>query len=124
MKHVAAIVMGFLASGLPYLMSRSLPWPAPIAILLAAWAASGFLLQRGAKTAAQVLARGFLLGAGEWLLLLFAAVGYALLAAPDALTGIAVKGFIMAVMASLCLAGFATLRVWERVKSPPVTELR
>jgi hypothetical protein len=119
MKHVAAVVMGFLAGGIVYLVSKLLPSPLPVLLLIAAWIASSLLLQKGAKTTAQVLSRGFLLGAAEWGLILVVAVAYALTDAPDHLTGTVVKGIFMIGMAALCLVGFAAVKFWQRIKSIP-----
>jgi hypothetical protein len=95
-------------------MARPLPDPDPILILLGVWAVSAYLLHRGAKTAAQVLGRGFLLGAAEWI-----AFAVAIVAA-----GLLVRAAIAVFMAVGCLAGFATVQAWRRVKSPALTDPR
>lgn len=123
MKYLAAVVMGLLASGLVYIVSIPLPSPAPTLIALTFWIASSFLLQRSAQTVAQVLGRGFLLGAGEWLLLIVAAIIYTLVAAPDYSMSVLIKSAFAAAMSVLCLAGFAVVQVWQRAKSPSVTKL-
>jgi hypothetical protein len=113
MKHVAAIVMGFLASLWPYLMSKSLPAPNPILILLAVWIASAYLLQRSAKIAAQVLSRGFLLGAAEWIAIAVVTVS----------AGFIVRAAIMILIAVACIAGFAVVQLWQRIKSPSAAKV-
>lgn len=115
MKIIIALIMGFLAGLLPYLIAGLLPTTARILILLAVWLASSYLLQRGAKTAAQALGRGFLLGAAEWLLLLVMALVYVIFAAPERFPGLIVRGAILAFMSTMCFAGFAAVQIWRRV---------
>ncbi len=45
-----------------------------ISVFFLGWACSSLLLLRGAQTAAKVLMRGFLLGAAEWLIMIFVGI--------------------------------------------------
>lgn len=126
MKYVTAVVMGLLASGLVYIVSIPLPSPAPTLIALTFWIASSFLLQRGAQTVAQVLGRGFLLGAAEWLLMIVATIVVAIIAIiAGGLNGLfkaALVGGVSLFMVLLCLAGFAIVHFWKREMKPDQPE--
>lgn len=123
MKEVIATIMGFLASGPFYLIvvSNPLPPPTPAAIVLSFWIASSILLLRGARTVTQVIGRGFLLGAGVWVLILVATIVLWTFLAPDRFAGLVIRAIIFIGMAVLCLAGFAAVQFWQRVRSPSVT---
>jgi len=77
MKLIAALALGFLSGLLIYfgagmlladLGAQSGPGTGFVAAtLLGGWAASTWLLRRGARSVSKVVARGALLGAAEWL---------------------------------------------------------
>jgi hypothetical protein len=103
-------------------------------LLFGGWIVSAFFLLRGAMSTTQVLSRGFLLGAAEWLLMI--GVGFVRAGRMLDLTGIqtersVVSGGIVAsvlggfslFMIAICLAGFAVVQFWKRQKSPPVQPL-
>lgn len=118
MRYIVAVVMGFLAGGLIYLISSPLPSPVPSVILIACWFASSYLLQRGAKTTAQVLARGFLLGAAEWLLMIgIGFIGAAIVGGGGIIKAV-MSGGVSLFMALVCLAGYAVVHFWRREMNP------
>lgn len=119
MKILIAILMGGLSGFLLYLMGGILflpgPGPAIVLILLfGGWAGSTYGLLRNAQAVSDVLARGFLLGAVEWLLM----IGVGLVRRPVAgSSGILVAsmiGAVSVVMAVVCLTGFAAVQIWQR----------
>ena len=78
MKEAVGLVMGLFSGVLIYFMaamlavetSDDLGRPSTMFVgmtLLGGWAASAFLLLRGAQTVSSVFRTGFLLGAAEWL---------------------------------------------------------
>src|SRR6185503_18525278 len=69
------------------------------------WIVSSCFLLLGARTPSKVLARGFLLGAAEWLLMS---------------GGGAIRASAMAplLMVAVCLIGFAIMHFWRRKMEP------
>jgi len=106
MKIATAIVMGFFAGLLPYLVAR--PSPVAVLMLLSFWSISAYLLQRRATNTRQILSRGFLLGAAEWMILVVAALGYSVFIAHS--VGLFMRAFIMVAMAGFCLICFALVK--------------
>lgn len=135
MKTVVAIVMGFFSGLLIYFMVSMVlsdpstsepPSTALVAIIFfGGWALSAWAIRRGTDKLSKVFARGFLVGAAEWLAMIgvgvisggkAAAATQATAGGSDAaLAGAAVGGGMIAmftggisfVMALICLAGFA-----------------
>lgn len=79
MKIVVAIVLGFFSAILIYMATAMFlvnpragvgPSPAFVALVFfGGWAASAYLMQRGAQSVSRVFTRGALIGAAEWLLI-------------------------------------------------------
>lgn len=132
MKYIVAVVMGSFSGCLIYFIGSILlatalgfegasQMPTLRAVLLfGGWALSAsWLLNTPAIS--KILARGFLLGAAECLLvtgvLLIrpAVIGRGVLSA-------AIIGGVSLFMATVCLFGFAIVHFWQRVKSPSVTK--
>src|SRR6266536_5363033 len=86
MRTVVAIVLGLLSGVLIYMIggmlfadvgpnSASSPSPALVLVLLlGGWAASAYLLRRGAASVSKVFSRGALVGAAEWIAVAVAGV--------------------------------------------------
>ena len=72
-KVLAALTMGFFSGFLIYMGAAMLFGEGKpsgefvFIVFIGGWAVSVFLLLRGAKTVSKLFARGFLLGAAEWL---------------------------------------------------------
>src|SRR5262245_56289472 len=84
------------------------------------WLVSSCFLMLGARTPSKVLARGFLLGAAEWLLMIG---GGAIRASRmDTMDGVgmmvAASAMVSLLMAVLCLIGFAIVHFWRRKMEP------
>ena len=133
MKTVIAIVLGMLSGLLIYMIcgmlfmdmgpTHTAPSPALVLLpFLAGWAASAFLLRRGAASISKVFSRGALLGAAEWIAVAAAgivfsgrAVAHAGSGSDAAKAGAAVGGGLVAIvtgglaiaMAVVCLIVFA-----------------
>jgi hypothetical protein len=139
MKILVGVILGFFSGFLIYLMgamivigpgraSNTRAWPALVFVLLiGGWIASSWLLIRGAQSTAKVCARGFLLGAAEWLAMIFigavfmgrAASETAGASAPTA-GGIAsiITGAFSFAMAIICLTCYAITRLLAREMKP------
>jgi cobalamin synthase len=111
MKNAVVITVGFLSSFLIYLITEALLYElaglvllAPVlkfSIFLECWVFSTILLVYRTSSITQVIERGFLLGAIEWLAVI--------------LSGLVFKiPLIPTLMMLFCLAGFATTRAWMR----------
>ena len=79
MKIAIATIMGMFSGALVALFCVSLMPPTDstrsifgFLVFLFAWAASSYLLSSGQPSAAMIATRGFLLGAGEWALIIAA----------------------------------------------------
>ena len=136
MKTLVALAMGFLSGFLIYMMVAMLVVdisapgarisPAFVFItFFGGWAVSSYLLVRNARTTAKVAARGFLLGAAEWMVMILVGVIYSGRAVSSAASstdpsgattaGAAIGGGLIAfltggvslMMILICLAGFA-----------------
>ncbi len=142
MKIFTGIVLGLFSGFLLYMMLALLVIdtsnPDTINPLLAisvfffGWITSTLLLIRGAQTASKVVMRGFLLGAAEWLVMIFvgliysgkAAVNTSALAGDNsaASAGAIIGGGIASIMLGgfsffmvlVCLAGFAIVYFMKR----------
>jgi hypothetical protein len=84
------------------------------------WIVSSCFLLLGARTPSKVLARGFLLGAAEWLLM---SGGGAIRASQmETMDGvgmmIAASAMAPLLMAAVCLIGFAIMHFWRRKMEP------
>jgi hypothetical protein len=116
---------GWIASSYGLLQAPTLG----IILLFGGWIASSYGLLQGAQTTSKVLARGFLLGATEWLLM----VGVGFISASKiidlsrsqlemsvASSGIfaAVTGGASLFMVLVCLAGYAIVHFWRREMKP------
>jgi hypothetical protein len=121
MKILVAVVMGFFSGCMLYLMAGflSLAGASPESALrpilgVIGWAASAYGLLRGAQSARNVLTRGFLLGAAEWLVIM----SFGLMALAIVGDGGIVRATVVAdwslFMALVCLAGFAMVHFWRR----------
>jgi hypothetical protein len=84
------------------------------------WIVSSCFLLRGARTPSKVLARGFLVGAVEWLLMI--GVGVIRASRMEAMDGvgmmIAASAMVSLLMVALCLIGFAIVHFWRRKMEP------
>lgn len=144
MKIAVALVMGFCSGLMIYflLAMMFLPSdPAAASIFVAitffgGWALSTYVLLKSVKSAAKVFARGFLLGAAEWLLLIPAGMvmtsrvisaaaaragGSEAASAGAALGGGIVTfltGGLAVAMAVVCLIGFAVAYLIGREMTP------
>jgi hypothetical protein len=80
------------------------------------WIVSSCFLLRGARTPSKVLARGFLLGAAEWLLMIGGGAIRAI--RNETMDGvgmmIAASAMVSLLMVALCLIGFAIVYFWRR----------
>jgi hypothetical protein len=84
------------------------------------WIVSSCFLLLGARTTTKVLARGFLLGAVEWPLMISGgAIHASRMETMDSVgTMIAASAMVSLPMAALCLIGFAIVRFWRRKMEP------
>jgi hypothetical protein len=87
------------------------------------WIVSVCFLLLGARTPSKVLARAFLLGAAEWLLMIG---GGAIRASQMETTDgvgmmIAASAMVSLLMVALCLIGFATVHFWRRKMEPELS---
>lgn len=109
MKIAVVITVGFLSSFLIYLITGALLYELAGVVLLSpvlkfnifleCWVFSTILLVYQTNSVTQVIERGFLLGATEWLAVI--------------LSGLVFKiPLIPTLMMLFCLAGFATTRAW------------
>lgn len=141
MKILVGVVLGFFSGFLLYMMGAMVlanpdrsdkGLPALVFVLLiGGWIVSGWLLIRGAQTTAKVFSRGFLLGAAEWLAMIFAGIIFAgktsietANATGDAgvSAGVAVGSGLVSIvtgafsffMALVCLTFFAVSYFWNR----------
>jgi hypothetical protein len=117
MKTLVAVLIGGLSGALLCLMGGVLlvtgarpivddQWPAIAAILFfGGGAISTYGLVVNAKTAQQVVARGFLLGAVEWLLMIGVGVIRSAVVGHGALSGLVIGGASL-LMAVICLTGY------------------
>jgi predicted RNA-binding Zn-ribbon protein involved in translation (DUF1610 family) len=147
MKIVVALVMGFFSGLMIYfllgmMMLPSNPGAAMVFVgvtVFGGWGLSTYLLLKSVKSVSKVFARGFLLGAAEWLLLIPAGMvmtGRAMTAATAhagdsaaATAGAALGGGIITVltgglaiaMAVVCLIGFAVAYLIGREMKPEQT---
>lgn len=134
MKTVIAVVMGFFSGFLLYLMAGLVvlaenPKLEALIFLvfvffIGGWAVSSYFLTRNQPSIPTVLARGFLLGAAEWLLMIGAGFVRALRSPTVARGGIvaAFTGAVSLFMVIVCLAGFAivyfTRQEMQKEKAP------
>jgi hypothetical protein len=112
MKIAVVLLVGFLSSFMIYLIAGALLYGlggivllSPVlkfSIFLECWVFSTLLLVYQTNSVTQVIERGFLLGATEWLAVI--------------LSGLVFNDMILiaALMILFCLAGFATTRAWVR----------
>lgn len=131
MKITIALIMGVISGFMIYMTAAMLfvsDEPSGGFILvtfIGGWAASTYLMVKGARTASKVFARGFLIGAAEWLVVIPAGMVMAGKAVSDAtsvsggseteLAGAAIGGGLFAFltggvaifMAVMCLICFA-----------------
>ena len=87
------------------------------------WIVSSCFLLLGARTPSKVLARGFLLGAVEWLLMIS---GGAIRASRmETMDGIGMmlgaSAMVSLLMVALCLIGFAIVHFWRREMEPELS---
>ncbi len=84
------------------------------------WIVSSCCLLLGARRPSKVLARGFLLGAAEWLLMI--GVGAIRVSRMEAMDGvgmlIAASAMAPLLMTVVCLIGFAIVHFWRRKMEP------
>ena len=87
------------------------------------WIISSCFLLLGARTPSKVLARGFLLGAAEWLLMIGGGAIRASRMEPMDGVGmmIAASAMVSLLMAALCLIGFAIVHFWRRKMEPELS---
>ena len=116
MKIAVVLLVGFLSSFLIYWIAGALLYGlagiiilSPVlkfSIFLECWVFSTTLLVYQTNSVTQVIERGFLLGATEWLAVI--------------LSGSIFNNMplIAALMMLFCLAGFATTRAWVRESLP------
>jgi hypothetical protein len=146
MKIVTGVLLGALSGFLLYLMTAFLlmdfsrpqqrPSASIVLVFLAGWLFSSLLLINGAQTVTKVLARGFLLGAAEWLMMIFVGFVFTGSATSQAMNiaqgadsaragtmiggGIAslVMGGFSFFMVLVCLAAFAIVHFMKREMRP------
>jgi len=84
------------------------------------WIVSSCFLLLGARTLSKVLARGFLLGAAEWLLMIGEGVIRAsrMETMDDAEMMVKASAMVSLLMIVLCLIGFAIVNFWRRKMEP------
>lgn len=84
------------------------------------WIVSSCFLLLGARTLSKVLARGFLLGAAEWLLMIGEGVIRAsrMETMDDAEMLVTASAMVSLIMVALCLIGFALVHFWRRKMEP------
>jgi hypothetical protein len=87
------------------------------------WIASSCFLLLGARTTSKVLARGFLLGAAEWVLMIGGgAIRASRMETMDGVgVMIAASARVSLLMVALCLIGFAIVRFWRRKMEPELS---
>ena len=87
------------------------------------WVLSSCFLLLGARTPSKVLARGFLLGAAEWLLMIGGgAIRANLMETMDGVgMMIAASAMVSLLMVALCLMGFAIVHFWRRKMEPELS---
>jgi len=87
------------------------------------WIVSSCFLLLGARTISKVLARGFLLGAAEWLLMIGG--GSIRASRMETMDGvgmmIAASAMVSLLMVALCLIGFAIVQFWRRKMEPELS---
>lgn len=130
MKTLVAVLIGGLSGALLCLMGGMLlvtgsrpiisnQWPAVALILLfGGWAISAYGVARNARTVAQVVARGFLLGAVEWLGMI--GVGFIRPAFVDGgrVSAVVIGGASL-LMVAICLTGHAVIQSRRRPLPAP-----
>ena len=91
-----------------------------IGCFVGGWIVSSCFLLIGARTLSKVLARGFLLGAAEWLLMIGEGVIRAsrMETMDDAEMMIKASAMVSLLMIVLCLIGFAIVNFWRRKMEP------
>ena len=106
MKIATALLMGACSGALISAIDTTLfgEFPAPIAFICG-WTATSFLLLRNAQTTAKVAARGFLVGAVEWLLVIAVMILAGFIRGMG--FGFVFRAIIFLFMAGLCLIGWA-----------------
>ena len=152
MKTFVALIMGLISGFLIYMITfisfapvewTEVPGPAFFVLVLVAflggWWFSTWLLLRHARTTSRVLSRGFLLGAAEWFMMIFAGTimtgrttsALALASGSGAeAAGAAIGGGIAAFMlggfsifmAVVCLMGFLIVHLTNREMKEEQTE--
>ena len=144
MKILVALLMGFFSGLMIYFLLAMMVMPAntSVAMIFVAvtffggWGLSTYILLKSVKSVSKVFARGFLLGAAEWLLLIPASMimaGRAMSTVTEqagntgaAAAGAALGGGLFAflsgglaiVMAVVCLIGFAVAHLIGREMKP------
>lgn len=142
MKVIVAIGMGFLSGLMLYFLSGLVliktvgPGILITVAFIGGWAASTYLLLKGARSLSKVFSRGFLLGAAEWLCLIPASMIFAGSAVSDtvaraggsdaAAAGAVIGGGLVTflsgglavAMAVVCLIGFAISHSLGREMKP------
>lgn len=87
------------------------------------WIVSSCFLLLGARTPSKVLARGFLLGAVEWLLMIGG--GAIRASGMETMDGvgimIAANAMVSLLMVALCLIGFGIVYFWRRKMEPELS---
>jgi len=87
------------------------------------WIVSSWFLLLGAGRPSKVLARGFLLGAAEWLLMIGGGAIRAI--RMETMDGvgmmIAASAMVSLLMVALCLIGFAMVHFWRRKMEPELS---
>jgi hypothetical protein len=123
MKYLIGLGMGLASGFLLYLMTMFL-WvqpenPAQISFLreamvpLGGWAASTALLLYQSANVTQVLKKGFLLGASEWLFVILAGFIFS----ANGVVTLTLAGFCF-FMTLICLAAYAITHFWTRETRP------
>jgi threonine/homoserine/homoserine lactone efflux protein len=130
MRILVGVVLGFSSGCLLYVMAmmliagaevRTEALPLTILLLFGGWAGSVWLLIRGAPSTGKVFSRGFLLGAAEWLAMIFAGAILAQKVRNPGSTGAlatVVTGAFSFFMAVICLTCFAVYHFWTRTVKP------
>jgi hypothetical protein len=87
---------------------------------VAGWIVSSCFLLLGARTPSKVLARGFLLGAAEWLLMIGEGVIRAsrMETMDDIEMVVTASAMVSLLMVVTCLIGFAIVQFWRRKMEP------
>ena len=138
MGLLSGLLVGFMCSIFWASVSTKFSWIVSIA-LYGGWLLSFDLLLRGSVSPSNVLARGFVLGAAEWLMMipvtwLFAGMvvtkGISAGSSPAAFAGAAISGGIFSfisggvsvAMTIVCLIGYAVTRFWKREMTQEIPE--